>query len=294
MTDQNKLEAYKLAIQLKFDDEKNKYYSNFLLKPSRANLRNLCLERMKDTTSRDDLNSFTLFLGFEFSLSQLNKLKAQKDKFRPIETFFKRETDLSALDAIDMAAILVDFQPRPFKKYLQYYANGATKSEFVTPKPKGQQEQNEGEKRSAGVTSGENKTLVFEPRTSFKKKVGYGFIGILGVFGGGYTAKDLLFPEKQCMKWVDDHYVMVDCLDKAQGIGSYELVKPFDSREFERKELNVCDTTIFFVGDKPKVWYSKKNNVVQFFNMDGVNPENDAELRKISEIIIEKYVEPCD
>ena len=53
-------------------------------------------------------------------------------------------------------------------------------------------------------------------------------------------------------------------------------------------------THISFVGDKPKVWYSKKNNVVQFFNMDGVNPENDAELRKISEIIIEKYVEPCD
>ena len=63
ITNQNKLEAYKLAIQLKFDEEKNKNYAPFLMKPSRANLRNLCLERMKDNTSQNDLNSFQFMLN---------------------------------------------------------------------------------------------------------------------------------------------------------------------------------------------------------------------------------------
>lgn len=290
MTEQNKLEAYKKAIQSQFDTEKSKYYSNFLMSPSRANLRKLCSERMKDNKSEDDLKSFTLFLGFEFSLSNANKLKKQNDKFRPIETFFKRETDLSELEAVNMAAILVDFQPRPFRKFSELFNGEEIESEIdkVTDKIKS----SKGE--SLGVTSSKDKaTLVFEPKNNLKKKLGYGVIGALGLFTVGYTTKDLLFPEKQCMKWMEDHYELVDCIKETQDIGSYEIIKPYDKIEFERKELTVCDTTEFFVGDKAKVWYSKKNNVVQFFNMYGENPENKVSLKPITQHMIDNYVVPC-
>jgi hypothetical protein len=44
----------------------------------------------------------------------VNKMKDVTDKFRPIETFFKGETVLSDIEALNMAAILVDFESRPF------------------------------------------------------------------------------------------------------------------------------------------------------------------------------------
>ena len=95
------------------------------------------------------------------------------------------------------------------------------------------------------------------------------------------------------MKWMEDHYELVDCIKETQDIGSYEIIKPYDKIEFERKELTVCDTTEFFVGDKAKVWYSKKNNVVQFFNMYGENPENKVSLKPITQHMIDNYVVPC-
>ncbi|WP_239455704.1 hypothetical protein [Flavobacterium ginsenosidimutans] len=55
------------------------------------------------------------------TIPKKNKFKEQKDKFRPIETFFKNETDPHNIDAINLAAIMVDFQPRPFKNFDKKY-----------------------------------------------------------------------------------------------------------------------------------------------------------------------------
>jgi hypothetical protein len=291
-TQQSMLDEYKKAIQLKFEEEKTKKYSNFLLQPSRANLRKLCLERMKNNLNVDDLNSFNLFLGFEFNLSQLNKLKAQNDKFRPIETFFKKETDLSELEAVNVAAILVDFQPRPFGKFtkLDRFESEKEKEDVKEYLIHDAKEANSGHLKQENVL---NIPLAEIKKKSLKKKLTIGVLVFFGVFSISYTAKNLLFPKKECMKWTKDHYQRVDCINENQGIASYEIIKPYDDREFRRKKLNVCDTTNFYISKRPKVWYSKKNNVVEFFNMDGVNPENDAELKKVSKTIIEKYVPPC-
>ena len=39
-----------------------------------------------------------------------------------------------------------------------------------------------------------------------------------------------------------------------------------------------------------KVWYSKHQNVVEFFTADGVNPENGKELKILSQHMFEKYI----
>ncbi len=295
MIEYNKLEAYKKAIQSQFDTEKSKYYSNFLMSPSRANLRKLCSERMKNNKNEDDLNSFALFLGFEFSLFNANKLKKHNDKFRPIETFFKRETDLSELEAVNMAAILVDFQPRPFLKFSELF-NGKGIDNEIKAEDVNTNDDNQKASPFGLTSSSDTRTLVFEPKSDFKKKFGYGALGVVGLFTIGYTTRDVLFPEKQCMKWVQDHYEMVNCLNEAQGLGSYGTIVPYDQREFNRVELKVCDTTEFFVDgnrEKPKVWYDKEKDVLHYFNMDGVNPETNDHLKPITDYMIGKYVGPC-
>ena len=66
-TKHDALEEYKKAIRLKFEEEKGKEYSSFLIVPSRAKLRQLCIERLKHNNSIDDLKSFEIFLVFSLN-----------------------------------------------------------------------------------------------------------------------------------------------------------------------------------------------------------------------------------
>lgn len=113
----NTLEEYKKAIRIKYETEKEGVNFDFLHHPSRGKLRDLCWLIFENKPTQDDLNVFRNLFCLDFDHSKKNKFKEQKDKFRPIETFFKGETDPTNIDAINLAAILVDFKPRPFKKF---------------------------------------------------------------------------------------------------------------------------------------------------------------------------------
>ena len=113
----HKLEEYKKAIKIKYELEKEAEHFDFLYNPSRGKLRDLCWLIFENNPTKDDLNVFRNLFCLDFDHTKKNKFKEQKDKFRPIETFFKGETDPSNIDAINLAAILVDFQPRPFKRF---------------------------------------------------------------------------------------------------------------------------------------------------------------------------------
>ncbi|MFB9076604.1 hypothetical protein ACFFLS_25335 [Flavobacterium procerum] len=115
----NTLKKYKKAIINKYETEKEGKYFDYLYKPSRGKLRDLCWLIFENNPTQEDLNVFRNFLSLDFDHTKKNKFKEKKDKFRPIETFFKGETDLTNIDAINMAAIMVDFHPRPFKKFYE-------------------------------------------------------------------------------------------------------------------------------------------------------------------------------
>lgn len=111
------LEEYKKAIKIKYEIEKEAEHFDFLYNPSRGKLRDLCWLIFENNPTKEDLNVFRNLFCLDFDHTKKNKFKEQKDKFRPIETFFKGETDPSNIDAINLAAVIVDFQPRPFKKF---------------------------------------------------------------------------------------------------------------------------------------------------------------------------------
>ena len=111
------LEEYKKAIKIKYEIEKEAEHFDFLYNPSRGKLRDLCWLIFENNPTKEDLNVFRNLFCLDFDHTKKNKFKEQKDKFRPIETFFKGETDPSNIDAINLAAVMVDFQPRPFKKF---------------------------------------------------------------------------------------------------------------------------------------------------------------------------------
>lgn len=115
------LKEYKKAIKIQYEIEKKGKHFDYLESPSRGKLRDFCWLIFENNPTQDDLNVFRNLFSLDFDHTKKNKFKEQKDKFRPIETFFKGETDPVNIDAINMAAILVDFEPRPFKKFHDKY-----------------------------------------------------------------------------------------------------------------------------------------------------------------------------
>jgi hypothetical protein len=130
------LEEYKKAIKIKYETEKEGEYFDYLYSPSRGKLRDLCWLIFENNPTQDDLNVFRNLFCLDFDHTKKNKFKEQKDKFRPIETFFKGETDPLNIDAINLAAIIVDFQPRPFKKFDKKCRIEEAKQIEIAAKPK--------------------------------------------------------------------------------------------------------------------------------------------------------------
>jgi hypothetical protein len=265
--------SYKTAIRQKFEVEKTGDFASFLLNPSRALLRDLCVQRLKNNPSKEDLKTFTLFFGFEFELGNMNKLKSETDRFRPIETFLKGETDLSSTEGINLAAILVDYNPRPYLKFdkfdLEIESVDFNNEEEI-------------------IQENEKFNLVNKPGLSLEKKIGIGILSILGLFSVGYTAKEMVLPTKECMQWQVDHYEEVDC--DVKGIVSYNYVVPIDEHQFMIKKIKADSTTIFFRGKEPIVFYCKINGNPEFFNQLGKHPETGQFLKEVTPYIIDKYV----
>lgn len=276
ITTTENLERYKEAIKAKFEEEKKGIYSSFLISPSRAKLRQLCEEKLKISNSSDDLNSFKFLFGFDFEASNKNKLQANTDKFRPIETFLKGETDLTDLNAINLAAMLVDFNPRPFRLF-------AYKEDFNNI--------SEGLIAITTPTKIEEEPQKSEPRNNLKKKIAIGFFGLIGMTSIGYIAKNIISPELQCMQWQENHYEVVNCKsENQQGLLQQNVIIPYDENLVILTKIEVSDTTTFFKNNTSLYWYCKVNGKPEFFNTHGIHPETGKALRPVTQYIINKYV----
>ncbi|MCW1149172.1 hypothetical protein [Flavobacterium lacisediminis] len=273
------LEDYKKAIKEQYEIEKQGKYSSFLIAPSRAKLRQLCEERLKESNEKEDKVSFHFVFGFEYEAGNRYKLQAQTDKFRPIETFFKGETDLADFETINIAALLVDFKPRPFKVFISKYSGIETIKEETLL-----------EEGLSVKPDYEIQPPISEEKKNWKNKAGIGLLVIAGLFSVGYTTKNLIIEEKECMQWQTDHYEYIDC-NSSTSQGILEIpVEPADESKAKLRKIEVTETTTFFVNDKPVVWYAKVNGEPEFFNTHGFHPITGKPLKPITKYMIDKWV----
>lgn len=269
------IEAYKKAIKEKYKIEKEGKYSSFLIAPSRAKLRQLYEERLKESNNKEDKITFSLVFGFDYETKNRNRLQAQTDKFRPIETFFKGETDLTDIEIINIAALLVDFNPRPLKAFI---VNGMKITEEIS--------------KEDTTLNSDNEIKLFKTyeKKNWKKKTGIGLLALTGFFSLGYTAKDLIINRKECMQWQTDHYEYVDCNDNTSSEFLEIPIEPADENKAKLKKIKVTETTTFFVNNKPVIWYSKVNGEPEFFNTHGFHPVTGKPLKPITKYMIDKWV----
>ncbi|WP_366183609.1 hypothetical protein [Flavobacterium ovatum] len=280
----NTLEDYKKAIKVQYELEKYGNYSTFLFNPSRAKLRNLCFELFKDNSKKDDLMSFASFCGFEFSPTSFNKLKDLTDKFRPIETFLKGETDLVDMEAVNITAILVGFEPRPYLKFSKAENHLRSENQIESDGLVNNEIKNQ-EKNVIEVLKAAS-SVELNGNRFFYKQISIAVLITFVICGVGF----FLLPKEKCMQWQNDHYEMVTCEENKVGVLNLYSKIPLDENMLNFRKIQVCDSTTFFKHNKPIVWYCKKGNELEFYNNPGYHPENDKPLKPITQYMINKYV----
>lgn len=317
---------YKKAVIKQYKEVKDGEDYIYLNAPTRGKLNKLCWEIFETKpVSADDKVVFNTLLGFPFDLNTKNKFRSNTNQFRPIETFLKEETDPDKIEVVDLAAILVDFQLRPFNKFRRQIDpddlelirelrdTNFTKEEissdnqiteveidsaidpekdFVVeeePEPilceESETIQDEEPKPTTMTIS---PSIPIEDKTKPNKWRYLGIAAIVLVGLGLITYFNL--SKKECIQWSGDHYEEVSCDLKIQGIGTFNSPEPYDERIINLRRIKVSDTTIFFKNEKAIIWYAKVGDSIQYFNTHGMHPETGRALRPITPYIINKYV----
>jgi hypothetical protein len=281
----NTFEGFLTAVKQQYEVSKNGIYAGFLLNPSPAQLRNLCLLLLENNLSRSDEETFRVF--FQVSDGAVLRRCVENfdiEKFKAIGNFLKGKSEKTNAVSLNLISILVDYQPRPYNKYLKTNTNSNV--EVVT----------KGNNDIQGI-----ETFVYELFGSTSKEddavksVSIRLLSSIAVFvllffASVYIINHAFFPEKECMQWQNDHYETVDCNVVKQGIATLNEVMPINEREIHLKRIEVNKESLFFKNGKPQIWYGKINGKMYYFNSYGTNPETGKPLKPITEYMVKKYV----
>lgn len=313
------IEDYKKAIKAKYEKETEGDYSNNLSSPTTANLRNLCIKRFTSNTNKEDLTTFESFFDFPFDKDKKNLFGDEElNKLEAVKRFFLGKTERPAEDTIQLAAILVDLQPRPFNKFRKQIdeedlelinelrvtdtSNKDVSSAILSDKAEAESpkdsETNFVMEESEPLQSQETEStpmaisafVTIDKKTISKKTRYLAITAVVIVFG---LIIYLAVLQKKCMQWSDNHYELVYCDEPLKG--NLNEVIPKDNYLLGFRKIKVYDTTNCFKPSKEAfIWYAKKSPTeVDFFNGNGNgrSPENGATIRPVTHYIFEKYAE---
>lgn len=276
-------EGFVTAVKQQYEISKNGIYSGFLLNPSPAQLRNLCLLLLENNLSKSDEEIFRVFFQVP-ETSVLRKAIENFDieKFKALGNFLRGKSERPNAVSLNLIAVLVDYQPRPFNKYLKtnVHSNVAVAS-------KEKQDFQGIETFFYGLSESKGDEGV--KSISIKQLSRIGVMAVL-FLAFAFIINHTFFPEKECMQWQKDHYEMVDCKVMNQGIATVNEVVPINEREINLKKIEVNKETLFFKNGNPQVWYSKIKGKMHYFNANGTNPETGKPLKPITDYMIKKYV----
>ncbi|WP_090974892.1 hypothetical protein [Parapedobacter composti] len=263
--------------------------------PSPANLKIYCL-KLVNGLSREDKQTFTEFFNpFNEDVDLATRIeKFDLDKLKPLQHFITGRTTKPKENIAKLAAVLIDFHPRPYSKWRDA-ANSSIPDDIAIEKDNSGDADvphTEGDGLGAEVKpavgdmppsekkSGE-KPSKFNVWLKLWKPVLYGTVALTIV------AAALSSARKQCMYWKVDRYVPVHCHEK---IADVEII-PVD-RDMVKRFRKITQPDTLTLNSVGKVWYGKPTpDSAEFYTMAGSFPKDRRkELKPASEYIIKKYV----
>jgi hypothetical protein len=281
--DKTTFEEYKSAIRAQYEAKK----VDGIYGSTPAQLRDLCLYISENRLTKTDEDLFRLFFGAK----EDEKLGRAIENFgtgklKSVISFLKGEKNSENRTRVELASIVVDFNPRPLNRYKQNVRTGEIKNRLVSV-PSAEEQidivndiDDLGEFNKSEIIIGDSKSI---------KKIVFFLMLLLSLFFMGYTIKDIISPTKECMQWKVNHYEAVDCSNVKLGIGQLDIIVPIDKKIMDLKKLDSKAALVFFKNDKPAVWYSKEDGKIELFNQPGFHPETEKPLKPITNYIIHKY-----
>ena len=283
---------YITAVKLKFEVEKMGTYAGFLSNPSPAELRNFSLLIFKNGLSHTDEQAFRFF----FDVKPDGDLKKgieyfDVERFRSVKNFLVGKNQKTSHKSVELIAVLVDFQPRPFQKFIKNVTEnekGDCNIQIDNPLVK--------EKEVFLIDTDEITTVSkmdengSREKQWWKKPIAIAASLMLFV-SAGFTVKTIYFPTKNCMTWKTDHYEAICCDEQPLGFVHGVSTIPRDDKTLQHmRKIKADKNTKFFVNEKVAIWYKKKGDDLECFTAPGLHPETGETLKPITRHMIEKYV----
>lgn len=260
-------EDYKKAILNKYIKEKEGQNSNYLLEPTPGNLKKLALEFAEQKLSeRDNLILESFFLLNKNGTLALQIKNFDTEKLKPLCSFLKSKTNLKDFASANLLALFVNLENRPFLKFKGI--------EYVD--------------KEGDVEKGELKKKNTTDEKIFQKSknipvsvILFGLLLFVGV--SAFAIKN--YTQKKCMVWREDHYEKIACDENE------DFISPLNEDVLKNlKKIKVFDTTQFFDGNRPIVWYIKENHKCEFFSSPGLHPVSGKTLKQITPHIIKVHI----
>lgn len=278
-------EEYKEGIKAQFQAIKRVgiYGSGDLSNVTPAQLRDLCLRKAENQLSPKDEMVFRYF----FNAKEGEKLTRAIEnygigKLKSVISFLKGEKNSENRNRIELAAILVDFTPRPFYSYFSNEGKELKIEEEPLQDMKGKKED---EVLSlVSEVGNEIKTLPVKSILNRHKKV-LTKVALLCSLGIGVVT---LLPKKECMQWNTNHYEVVDCSTESSGFLDPRI--PINKDRLDLKKLDPKTIKNYFENGQPRVWYAKIDDKIELFNQPGLHPTTGKTLKPITQYIINKYL----
>ncbi|MFD2554861.1 hypothetical protein [Sphingobacterium tabacisoli] len=160
-------ELFKEAVRSAYLTKKNNRTLPYdeLEKPSPGDLRNLFLLLIARGLSQDDQETLVRFFKYNGDYVELEThiRRYDLDKFRPLRNYILGNTCNPSEDIVKILAILIDFTPRPYRKWREEHLT-AVGPENETDEYRRKKEQYSSLKNTVGLSKSSSRPIM--PRSS--------------------------------------------------------------------------------------------------------------------------------
>lgn len=218
--------------------------------------------------------------------------RCSADRFRPLVSILKRETDDPKREYVELLAWMFDITPRPYNDQADY-TKIANDPREPNPVPTTTQP---AIPPTVITDPGDDwRTTNTEPDPVEKPKRKLQIIAVVllllisGLVGfillSSKKGESQLIVNDECMYWAGDHYERGACIQR-RGDSVTVPFNPILYRNFRR----ISDTPFITSNSIGKVWYRKKGGKFEFYTAEAKHPLDGKDLRRLTSISYDNYL----
>ncbi len=287
--------SYKDDVRKKYiNDKENGIIGGDLRNLTPGGLKKICLNSIDRNLSVEDRRTIEKFFELKSGENLLVKIKKYDiDCFRPICRFLRKKTEtIQQHYAIELIAIIIDFNPRPYNRYYKNELDEKViENEDIEAFDTTINYISENEANPDIIVKSKNKKIfAWYSSASAMNKISFKIIiaTILIVTTTLFTIT--INSKPNWMIWKDDHYEKVNFNLNKYDFNQLKLYQKDRILNFKLIEAN-CDTTFFKEDGSENIWYGKnKKGKLEYFTGFGLHPETAKTLKKITKHMIKKYI----